>query len=994
VGDACDAWPNDPFNDIDQDGVGGDVDNCPFTHNPAPQADGDGDGVGDVCDNCVADSNANQADGDSDGIGDACESCPGDPVNDPDGDGVCHNSDNCPDDSNPLQEDIDLDGPGDACDPCPGDPDNDIDLDGYCAGTGFAPPKVGDEDNCPVVPNEDQADGDLDGVGNACDSCPADSDPGQQDQDGDGVGDACDPDVDGDGVANGPDNCPVDFNPDQTDTNLDLEGDACDDDDDGDLVPDVADNCSTNNDPDQTDTDGDGFGDVCDCAPTDGSLSAVPGQLGQTLRLDRAAGTTLYWVRGYQFHTSNVYRGTFVAEQPFASNESCFAPEFLGTAVADAALPLSGEGFYYRVSGRNLCEEGPAGLDSAGADVVPVVACATGATDTNADGYGDTCTGCPDTDGDGKVDLADNCASLANPVQLDEDQGFVGNTCDNCDLIVNPGQENLDGDLEGDVCDDDDDGDGQPDVGDNCPRDANPGQEDADLDSVGDACDPCTDTDGDGLGDPGYANDCATDLFPDDPDNDADADGISGSTDNCSNTANPGQEDADADGIGDACDDCPGDPDNDIDGDGVCAGQCGAIDIVSDFSRSKEEVLVQAATSMVFRANSTLDFESGTAWTLTGYVPDLSWAAGTYGVGYEATTGAEDLIETAVPVGTVSVYTRVEFEITVDPLTLLDVHLAADYDDAFVAWINGLEVYRSPEMPSGVPDWDTEPTSHESGNGADPDYEPIVDITTAAQSVLVQGTNVLAIGVWNHVPFSPPSDDLVLVPRLSINRVPTMAFLANTGDPGLALTWVDEAFDDAIWDGGTYGIGFESAGTGPTAEYLIETAVDPSTVSIYTRARFVVDNVLLLDSVLLGTDYDDGFAAWINGTEVYRSPEMPLGTLTWQSVPTEHESSNGLVPDFGTPIDVSEDAIAVMHNGTNVLAIGVWNTPATDDLVLAPSLATGSIGVDNCATVFNPGQEDQDLDVVGDVCDNCPTDFNPAQTDSDGNGVGDACEGS
>ncbi|MBM4291275.1 MAG: terpene cyclase/mutase family protein [Deltaproteobacteria bacterium] len=58
----------------------------------------------------------------------------------------------------------------------------DIDGDGTC----------GLEDNCPELPNPDQADEDQDGVGDACDNCPKIINRAQDDTDADGLGDACD----------------------------------------------------------------------------------------------------------------------------------------------------------------------------------------------------------------------------------------------------------------------------------------------------------------------------------------------------------------------------------------------------------------------------------------------------------------------------------------------------------------------------------------------------------------------------------------------------------------------------------------------------------------------------------------------------------------------------------------------------------------------------------------------------------------------------------
>lgn len=320
-------------------------------------------------------------------------------------------------------------------------------------------------DNCPSVPNTDQADTDSDGVGDACDGCP--TDPAKTAPGACECGTA-DTDSDGDGVADCADGCP-------TDPAKSSPG-AC-----GCGIPEV-------------DSDGDGTPNCVDGCPND-PHKAAPGACG--------CGN---------------------AEEPGCI--ACPGGDADGDLVCDSVdiCPGADDNLDTDGDGTPDCADGCPN-DPRRTIAGP---CGCGAApDADGDGVPDCIDNCPrisntdqaDMDGDGIGDACDNCPQVRNADQTDVDSDGLGDACDNCPIVANPEQADRDGDGVGDVCDlcptvfnpdqSDSDGDGIPDACDNCPAVANADQADFDQDGVGDACDNCpaagnpdqADRDGDGVGD-------------------------------------------------------------------------------------------------------------------------------------------------------------------------------------------------------------------------------------------------------------------------------------------------------------------------------------------------------------------------------------------------------------------------------------------------------------------------------------------------------------
>ncbi|MFT4525334.1 MAG: hypothetical protein ACI85F_001487 [Bacteroidia bacterium] len=175
----------------------------------------------------------------------------------------------------------------------------------------------------------------------------------------------------------------------------------------------------------------------------------------------------------------------------------------------------------------------------------------------------------------------------------------------------------------------------------------------------------------------------------------------------------------------------------------------------------------------------------------------------------------------------------------------------------------------------------------------------------------------------------------------------TWRYLEPTLQP--ILTWNEVGFNDASWPTGQGGFGYADGD---------DNTIVGAQVSIYLRIEFNVSDPAAISDAFFYMDYDDGYVAYLNGTEIGRSATMNnTGTDPIYTTATdgEHEAQ---MYQGGSPEEniVSE---TLFQTGTNCLAIQVHNwSAASSDLSAIPFLfariTDGSTNYPNPPTWFAP----------------------------------------
>jgi len=146
-----------------------------------------------------------------------------------------------------------------------------------------------------------------------------------------------------------------------------------------------------------------------------------------------------------------------------------------------------------------------------------------------------------------------------------------------------------------------------------------------------------------------------------------------------------------------------------------------------------------------------------------------------------------------------------------------------------------------------------------------------------------------------------------------------------------STNWHYVGYNETGWLTGHQGVGYEASSGYESLIGLDVQSMRFQNGSVYIRIAFDVSDADAIGALSLRTKYDDGFTAFLNGTQI-ATANAP-DPLAWNSMATaSHDADLNAYVDFD-----ASDHVGALQDGTNILAIQGVNVPlhSSDMLVIA-----------------------------------------------------------
>lgn len=181
---------------------------------------------------------------------------------------------------------------------------------------------------------------------------------------------------------------------------------------------------------------------------------------------------------------------------------------------------------------------------------------------------------------------------------------------------------------------------------------------------------------------------------------------------------------------------------------------------------------------------------------------------------------------------------------------------------------------------------------------------------------------------------SDAASTITLVPESAAKRVLVQS---QAPDPASWAQWPRPEMDDTAWLACAGAIGFdaENSGLAPYIDLDIQDLMHNINSSCLVRIPFTLDHSQW-ETLTLNVRYDDGFIAYVNGTEILRINHHSRGSIRWNSrAIAEHPTDLARVWES---FDISEYS-HLLRPGHNVLALQGLNLSTIDtDFLLSVQL--------------------------------------------------------